>query len=74
MDDPVLCHVIGWILCPRANTSMLDEFMRARGVLEVDRRYYTQQQKDFVLKNNLLLLNVTPSNSTETISVFVVPA
>ena len=37
-------------------------------------RYYTQHQKDFVLKDNLLFLNLTPSNSMETISVFVVPA
>ena len=42
MDDPVLCHVIGWILCPRSNTSTLDEFMWARGVPEVDQRYYAQ--------------------------------
>ena len=48
--------------------------MRTRGVLEIDRRYYAQQQKDFVLKDNLLFLNITPSNSMEMISVFVVPA
>ena len=48
--------------------------MQTRGVLEVDRRYYAQRQKDFVLKDNLLFLNITPSNSTETISVFIVPA
>ena len=48
--------------------------MRTRGVPEVDRRYYAQRQKDFVLKDNLLFLNLTPSNSMETISMFVVPA
>ena len=48
--------------------------MWTRGVLEVDRRYYAQRQKDFILKDNLLFLDITPSNSTETISVFVVPA
>ena len=48
--------------------------MRARSVLEVDRKYFAQQQKDFVLKDKLLFLDITPSNSTETISVFVVPA
>ena len=74
MQDPVLCHVIDWIQCPRANTNTLDEFMQTRGVPEVDQRYYAQWQKDFVLKDNLLFLNITPSNSTETISVFVVPA
>ena len=48
--------------------------MQTRGVPEVNQRYYAQWQKDFVLKDNLLFLNLMPSNSTETISVFVVPA
>ena len=48
--------------------------MQTRGVQEVGWRYYAQRQKDFVLKDDLLFLNITPSNSTETISVFVVPA
>ena len=74
MSDLVIGHVIGWILCPWANTNMLDEFMWARGVPEIDWRYYAQRQKDFVLKDNLLFLNITPSNSMETISMFVVPA
>ena len=74
MEDPVLRHVIDWIQHPRANTNTLDEFMRATSVPELDRRYYAQWQKDFVLKDNLLFLNITPSNSTETISVFVDPA
>ena len=74
MEDPVIRHVIDWIQHPWANTNTLDEFMRTRGVPEIDRRYYAQRQKDFVLKDNLLFLNLTPSNSMETISVFVVPA
>ena len=73
-EDPVICHVIDWIQCPRVNTNTLDEFMQTRGVPEINRRYYAQWQKDFVLKDNLLFLNLTPSNSMETISVFVVPA
>ena len=74
MEDPVICHVMDWIQCPWANTNTLDEFMQTRGVLEIDQRYYAQWQKDFVLKDNLLFLNLMPSNITETISVFVVPA
>ena len=73
-EDPVICHVIDWTQRPQANTNTLDEFMQTRGVLEIDRRYYAQWQKDFILKDNLLFLNLTPSNSTETISVFVVLA
>ena len=38
MEDPVIHHVIDWIRCPRVNTNMLDEFMQARSVPEIDRR------------------------------------
>ena len=74
MEDPVMHHVIDWIRCPQVNTNTLDEFMQTRGVPEVNWRYYAQWQKDFVLKDNLLFLNLMPSNSMETISMFVVPA
>ena len=74
MNDPVLHYVVEWIRCPWANTNTLDEFMRTRGVPEVDQRYYAQRQKVFILKDDLLFLNITPSNSMEMISVFIVPA
>ena len=73
MQDPVISQVIGWIRRPKTNKNTLDEFMRAKGVPEVDRRLYAQRQSDFILRDNLLFLNVTPANSTETMSVFVVP-
>ena len=73
MQDPVISQVIGWIRRPKTNKSTLDEFMRAKGVLEVNRWLYAQRQSDFILRDNLLFLNVTPANSTETMSVFVVP-
>ena len=73
MQDPVISQVIGWIQRPKTKKSTLDEFMRAKGVPEVDRQLYAQRQSDFILRDNLLFLNVTPANSTETMSVFVVP-
>ena len=73
MQDPIISKVIGWIQWPKVNNNTLDEFMKARGMPEVDRRYYAQRQSDFILKDNLLFLNVIPANSTETMSVFVVP-
>ena len=73
MQDLVISQVIGWIWRPKTDKSTLDEFMRAKGVLEVDRRLYAQRQSDFTLRDNLLFLNVTPANNTETMSVFVVP-
>ena len=48
--------------------------MKPKVVPELDQRPYVQWQKDFILKDNLLFLNITPANSLETISVFVVPA
>ena len=73
MQDPVISQVIRWIWRPKTNKNTLDEFMRAKGVPEVDWRLYAQRQSDFILRDNLLFLNVTPANSTETMSVFVVP-
>ena len=72
MQDPVISKVIGWIQRLKVNKNTLDEFMKARGVLEIDQWPYTQRQSDFFLRDNLLFLNVTPANSTETMSVFVV--
>ena len=66
MQDPVISQVIGWIRRPKSNKNTLDEFMRAKGVLEVDRQLYAQRQSDFILRDNLLFLNMTPANSTET--------
>ena len=40
----------------------------------MDQQFYAQQQKDFLLKDNLLFLNITLANSLETISVFIVLA
>ena len=73
MQDQVISQVIGWIRRLKTNKNTLDEFMRAKGVPEVDQRLYAQRQSDFILRDNLLFLNVTPANSTETMSVFVVP-
>ena len=74
MQDPVLCHVINWIKWLKADKWTLDEYLKAKSMLEVDRQFYAQQQKDFLLKDNLLFLNITLANSMETISMFVVLA
>ena len=73
MQDSVISQVIGWIQQLRMNKNTLDEFMKAMGMPEIDQQFYTQRQSDFVLRDNLLFLNITPANTTETMSVFVVP-
>ena len=70
--DPVISKVNGWIQWPKMNKNTLDEFMKAKGMPEVNWWFYAQRQSDFILKDNLLFLNVTPANSTETMSVLVV--
>ena len=72
MQDPNISQVIRWIRRPKTNKNTLDEFMRAKGVPEVDRQLYAQRQSDFIFRDNLLFPNVTPANSTETMSVFLV--
>ena len=52
MQDPVISKVIGWIWWPKMNKNTLDEFMKARGMPEIDRWFYAQRQSDFVLKDN----------------------
>ena len=46
MQDLVISQVIRWIQRPKTNKSTLDEFMRAKGVLEVDWWLYAQRQSD----------------------------
>ena len=72
MQDPVISTFISWIQWPKTNKSTLDEYMKAKVAPELDQRPYAQWQKDFILKDNLLFLNITPANSLETISVFIV--
>ena len=54
------------------NKSTLDEFMKAKGMPEIDLQFYAQRQSDFILRDNLPFLNITLANSLETILVFVV--
>ena len=73
IQDPVISQVIGWIQWLKADKSTLDEFMRAKGMPETDRQFYAQRQSDFILRDNLLFLNVTLAKSTKTMLVFIVP-
>ena len=70
--DPVIPHVIKWIQRPRKDHSKLEEYLV--GVAsDYERRFYTAWQKEFTLQDNLLYLQVTPTNSQDTAPVFVVP-
>ena len=70
--DPVIPHVNKWIQRPRKDHRKLEEYLV--GVAsDYERRFYAAQQKEFTLQDNLLYLQVTPTNSQDMAPVFVVP-
>ena len=71
--DPVIPQVIKWIQQPRDDHRKLEEYL-AGVASDYERRFYAARQKEFTLKDNLLYLQVTPTNSQDTVPVFVVPA
>ena len=70
--DPVIPHVIKWIQRPRKDHRKLEEYL-ARVASDYERCFYAARQKEFTLQDNLLYLQVTPTNSQDTAPVFVVP-
>ena len=71
--DPVIPQVIKWIQWPRDDCRKLEEYL-ARVASDYERSFYATRQKEFTLQDNLLYLQVTPTNSQDTAPVFMVPA
>ena len=70
--DPVIPAVISWIERPRGDKRMLAEYLT--GVAsEYEKRFYAAHQKEFTVQDNLLYLQATPTNSQDSVPVFVVP-
>ena len=40
---------------------------------EYEKRYYAARQKEFTIQDNLLYLQATPTNSQDSVPVFMVP-
>ena len=70
--DPVIPQVIKWIQWPRDDRRKLEEYL-AGVASNYERRFYATRQKEFTLQDNLLYLQVTPTDSQDTVPVFVVP-
>ena len=69
--DPVIPQVIKWIQRPRKDHRKLEEYLV--GVAsDYEKCFYAAQQKEFTLQDNLLYLQVTPTNSKDTAPVFVI--
>ena len=69
--DPVIPQVIKWINWPRGDRRKLEEYL-ARVASDYEKRFYTARQKEFTLQDNLLYLQVTPTNSQDIAPVFVI--
>ena len=70
--DPIIPQVIKWIQQPRTNHRKLKEYL-VRVASDYENRFYVAQQKEFTLQDNLLYLQVTPTNSQDMAPVFVIP-
>ena len=70
--DPVIPQVIKWIQRLREDHRKLEEYL-AGVASDYKKHFYATRQKEFTLQDNLLYLQVTPSNSQDTAPVFVVP-
>ena len=71
--DPIIPQVIKWIQQLREDHRKLEEYL-ARVASDYEQHFYAAQQKEFTLQDNLLYLQVTPTNSQDTAPVFVVLA
>ena len=70
--DPVIPTVINWIKSPRGDKRTLAEYLT--GVTsEYEKCFYAAYQKEFTVQDNLLYLQATPTNSQDSVPVFVVP-
>ena len=70
--DPVIPRVIKWIQRLRKDHRKLKEYL-ARVVSNYEKHFFAARQKEFTLQDNLLYLQVTPTNSQDTAPVFVIP-
>ena len=71
--DPIIPQVIKWIQRLREDCRKLEEYL-AGVASDYEKCFYDAPQKKFTLQDNLLYLQVTPTNSQDTALVFVVPA
>ena len=73
--DPVIPHVIAWINWPKDDKRNLAQYLNGSNVLisDYDKHFYVTHQKEFVIHDNLLNVQVTPTNGLNSAPVFVVP-
>ena len=70
---PIIPQVIKWIQRLREDHRKLEEYL-ATVASDYEKHFYAVRQKEFTLQDNLLYLQVTPTNSQDMALVFVVLA
>ena len=63
--DPMIPHVMEWRKLPNTNRVWLGDFLRGK-VSEADRRAYCLRERDFVIRDNMLYVQMTPPGSIDT--------
>ena len=71
--DPILRHVLDWMALPSHGRSSLGDHLKGKIPAGMEKPFQIRQ-KDFVLKQQMLYLKVTPSNMQEESYAFVVPS
>ena len=70
--DPIIPQVIKWIQQLREDHRKLKEYL-AGVASDYEKHFYAARQNEFTLQDNLLYLQVTPTNSQDMVPVFVIP-
>ena len=68
----MIWHILEWKQLPDNDHMNLDQFMEGK-VPDHVRKMYTIRQKDFELRNHMLYVKTTPSNTNDKMLAFVVP-
>ena len=71
--DPVLRHVLDWMALPPHGRISLGDHLKGK-IPDGTEKPFQLRQKDFVLKQQMLYLKVTPPNTQEEAYAFVVPS
>ena len=71
--DEVILLVKQWVERPKDDQRKLEEFLDGR-VTDYDKRFYAARQKEFMVHDGLLYLNITSPIGRDSTPVFVVPA
>ena len=72
-DDPVLHHIQDWFTQPKGDKQTLLGYLNGR-VPDADQLAYSHQQKDLILRRELMYMETNAPSTKDRILTFLVPA